>query len=79
MKKFYLIPFTILLLVLPLKLLASNDRIALIIGNSNYQHLSKLDNTINDARAIQKSLNDIGFKTIIATDITSYKFPRIKN
>lgn len=56
---------------IPLNLLAFDEKVALIIGNSNYQHLSKLSNTINDAKAIQKSLTDIGFKTTLATDITS--------
>ena len=71
MKKLYLIIFINLLVIFPTKIFASNDRIALVIGNSNYQHLSKLDNTINDAKAIQKSLGEIGFKTFIATDISS--------
>ena len=70
MKKVFLF-ILVVFFYIPVNLLAANQKVALIIGNSNYQHLSKLNNTINDAKAIQKSLNDIGFKTTIATDITS--------
>ena len=70
MKKVFLF-ILVVFFYIPVNLLAANEKVALIIGNSNYQHLSKLNNTINDAKAIQKSLNDIGFKTTIATDITS--------
>ena len=70
MKKVFLF-ILVIFFYIPVNLLAANEKVALILGNSNYQHLSKLNNTINDAKAIQKSLNDIGFKTTIATDITS--------
>ena len=70
-KKYFLVLIIFLTLAFPFELLASSEKVALIIGNSNYQYLSKLDNTINDAKAIQKSLNEIGFKTVISTDISS--------
>ena len=47
---------------------ATSQRLALIIGNSKYSNLGQLDNTINDARGIEKSLKEIGFKTRIVTD-----------
>lgn len=40
------------------------QRVALIIGNNNYENLSILKNPINDARAMNKILQDRGFKTI---------------
>jgi len=48
---------------------SANDRIALIIGNSKYQNLGTLNNTINDAKAIEKSLKEIGYKTKIVFDV----------
>jgi len=45
--------------------ISANDRIALIIGNSKYQNLGSLNNTINDAQLIEKNLKEIGFKTQI--------------
>lgn len=37
------------------------DRIALVIGNSNYEHVSKLTNPKNDARDIGDILRKLGF------------------
>ena len=47
---------------------SANDRIALIIGNSKYQSLGTLNNTINDAKAIEKSLKEMGYKTNLIAD-----------
>ena len=47
---------------------SANDRIALIIGNSKYQNLGTLNNTINDAKAVEKSLKEMGYKTRLVTD-----------
>ena len=47
---------------------SSNEKIALIIGNSKYQNLGSLNNTINDAKLIEKSLKEIGYKTQIVLD-----------
>jgi Caspase domain len=40
-------------------------RVALIIGNSNYQKLRRLANPGNDARLIEKSLRELGFTDIV--------------
>ena len=48
---------------------SASDRIALIIGNSKYQNLGTLNNTINDAKAVEKSLKEIGYKTRLVTDM----------
>ena len=47
----------------------ANDRIALIIGNSNYQNLGTLANTKNDAIAIENRLKSMGYKTRLAIDL----------
>lgn len=47
-----------------------SQRIALVIGNSDYEHITDLDNTLNDARAIAKSLKATGFQVIKAENMT---------
>jgi hypothetical protein len=42
---------------------AFNDRVALVIGNDAYPG-EPLKNAVNDARAMQKALQDLGFKVI---------------
>lgn len=39
-------------------------RVALVIGNSNYQHTPKLANPVRDAQAVAASLRSIGFETV---------------
>lgn len=59
--------FIIALFIFPVFLsefaFSANERIALIIGNSNYTELGTLPNTVNDARNINRSLVDMGYKT----------------
>ena len=42
---------------------------ALVIGNSAYKNAPVLMNPKNDAQDIGKSLRDLGFFTIVATDL----------
>ena len=42
---------------------AYNDRVALVIGNDQYPS-EPLKNAVNDARAMQKALQDLGFKVV---------------
>src|SRR5262245_41448206 len=42
----------------------AEKRVALVIGNSAYQHTSRLDNPINDARLIAETLRSIGFTLV---------------
>ena len=47
------------------------QRVALVIGNSNYQGvMSKLSNTINDAKSIRDILKDRGFEVIYKENTT---------
>jgi uncharacterized caspase-like protein len=41
-------------------------RVALVIGNGAYANVKALPNPPNDARAIAKSLRDIGFAEVVA-------------
>ena len=47
---------------------AATERMALVIGNSNYLNIGKLQNTKNDAADIQRNLSQIGFKTRLVLD-----------
>jgi tetratricopeptide (TPR) repeat protein len=44
-------------------------RVALVIGNSAYAHVRPLPNPTNDARAMAKSLREIGFVVTEGTDL----------
>jgi len=55
-------------MILQISAYAASDRIALVIGNSKYSELGVLPNTINDARGINKSLLEMGYKTKLVLD-----------
>src|SRR4051794_7661567 len=42
--------------------------IALVIGQSNYQHIAALPNPANDARAVAHMLGDLGFEVTSVAD-----------
>src|SRR3974377_2336886 len=46
------------------------QRLALVIGNSNYQNVAQLPNPDNDAQSMAQFLNSAGFEVIAATDLT---------
>jgi hypothetical protein len=46
------------------------QRVALVIGNSNYQNAQQLANPDNDAQSMAQFLNQAGFEVIAATDLT---------
>ena len=58
--------FLLFLLLLTLSTHA-RERIALVIGNSDYQ-ISPLDNSINDARDIASTLKGLDFKVTLVED-----------
>jgi uncharacterized caspase-like protein len=64
----------IALLILVILLVAAGsstagDRVAFIVGNRDYQRLTKLRNTLNDAEALKQVLEArLGFKVIYAPD-----------
>jgi TPR repeat protein len=47
---------------------AAADRVALVIGMAGYRNIDTLDNTVNDARLIAGTLQDIGFEVTLVTD-----------
>jgi len=60
----------IFLVCLPLMASASK-RVALVIGISEYTSIVKLDNTVNDAKGISKTLEGIGFNVTTLINGTS--------
>lgn len=46
------------------------QRVALVIGNSNYQSVPPLPNPDNDAQSMAQFLNSAGFEVVEATDLT---------
>ena len=48
---------------------AANERVALLIGNNNYQ-TAPLRNAVNDARDLGEALRELGFKTIVRENTT---------
>jgi len=51
-------------------------KVALVIGNQDYVG-NQLDNPINDAKGMEKSLREIGFEVTLALDITLAELNRI--
>lgn len=50
---------------------AETKRVALVIGNGNYQHLSKLPNPANDASDMCKALRALNFEVFCQTDVAN--------
>ncbi|MGY4159221.1 hypothetical protein ACVINW_005063 [Bradyrhizobium sp. USDA 4461] len=53
----------------PAALRGAEQRVALVIGNANYQNAPKLANPGNDAQSMAELLNAAGFEVIAATDL----------
>ncbi|MFB0924522.1 MAG: caspase family protein, partial [Vicingaceae bacterium] len=49
-------------------------RLALVIGNSNYDSIAKLSNPVNDAKLIAKTLESLNFDVILATNLDEDSF-----
>ena len=62
--------FFLLIYLFSFTVSASSDRIALVIGNSKYTELGSLVNPINDAKSINKTLQEMGYKTKLVLDAT---------
>jgi len=51
--------------------IAATDRVALVLGMGDYQTIPVLENTLNDAEAMARTLSDIGFDVTLSLDATS--------
>lgn len=54
----------------------NNKRLALIMGNANYSGGNKLENPINDVRAIAAKLDSLGFTVIAVEDQTKQQMEK---
>ena len=62
--------FLIISVLLSTVMLAQQRRVALIIGNENYEgHFSRLHTPENDANAMYNVLRKLGFEAIIAKNV----------
>src|SRR5262245_5400828 len=61
----------------PTALQGPEQRVALVIGNSNYQNAPQLANPDNDAQSMAQFLNSAGFEVISATDLTQIDMLRV--
>lgn len=61
----------------PAALQGPEQRVALVIGNSNYQNAPQLANPDNDAESMAKFLNSAGFEVVAATDLTQNDMLRV--
>ena len=52
----------------------AGERVALVIGNAEYQTLGPLENPVNDARAVAKVLREVGFTVTEEHDLTTNAF-----
>ena len=78
MSKLYTILFSLFLVFLSVTNIYAEQesRLALLIGNSNYQFSGKLDNPINDVRAIAKVLKQLGFTVLKYEDCSQTTMKR---
>jgi Caspase domain len=58
----------------PQKDFNTQKKLALIIGNKEYQFASSLKNTINDAQDMSLTLNELGFETMLYTNLDYVHF-----
>ena len=86
-------PVRLLLLLIPMLLTAAwerglkpkeirtmqtEQRLALVIGNSEYQgRLAKLKNPVNDARLMKETLESLGFEVLFGADVTKTEFKKM--
>lgn len=61
----------------PTMLQGPEQRVALVIGNSNYQNAPQLANPDNDAQSMAQFLNSAGFEVVAATDLTQNDMLRV--
>ncbi|CUU17007.1 FIG00439481 hypothetical protein CDS [Bradyrhizobium sp.] len=61
----------------PAALQGPEQRLALVIGNSNYKNAPQLQNPDNDAQSMAQFLNSAGFEVVAATDLTQNDMLRV--
>jgi uncharacterized caspase-like protein len=54
-------------------LAAAERRVALVIGNNDYQNVTKLEKAVNDANAVARELKKIGFEVMAYNNVGQKK------
>jgi uncharacterized protein YcfL len=54
-------------------------RVALVIGNNNYQHIPKLEKAVNDANAVARELTKVGFEVLSYNNVGQKKMNQAVN
>lgn len=62
--------YALLLLLAPLASASAERRVALILGNAQYQNLPVLKNPVSDASALERRLKELGFEVVSGFDLT---------
>ena len=62
--------FAVLALLLTLTAASAERRVALVLGNSQYQHAAPLTNPVRDAEAMAERLKNLGFEVVSGFDLT---------
>ena len=60
-----------IVLAITLTMLSAQPKEALLIGNSNYQHISDLNDPLSNLKRLKKTLEDLDFNVKIKTDLDS--------
>ena len=68
--------FCFLVLVQSFGAALAAERLALVIGNSKYEHLGTLPNTLNDATSMSRSLTEMGYETTTLIDASDAELRR---
>ena len=74
MKFFQAIAALVLLLIAPVA--QAEKRIALVVGNGEYGSVAALDNPVNDAELMARTLEPLGFEVTLLTDATQIALRR---
>jgi uncharacterized caspase-like protein/uncharacterized protein YcfL len=68
MKRFFALILVSCAALLPLMAGAAERKVALVIGNNDYQNVPKLEKAVNDSVAVSRELSKIGFEVIHLTN-----------
>jgi len=60
----------VILCVSGMKANAAERKVALLLGNSSYAHVTRLPNPVNDTRLVGEALKNLGFEVTVLTDAT---------
>ena len=73
---FLMILASVLAFVLQSELALASKRIALVVGNSAYQHATPLKNPVNDAEAVAETLERLDFEIVKGVDLSHRDFAK---